>query len=538
MGKQITQDQILSSFKNVRGDRYDYSLVEYKNTKTKVKVVCRKHGIFEINLRHHINGVGCRYCYFESRKTTKEEFVHRSKHFFGDLYDYSLFDEMPLYNKKVPIRCVEHEIIFEQNPRIHIQGHTGCPKCKSAKLAGSNDNRGKYKTQAELTREFIGRAKEIHGERYDYSEFIYSKNSAKSKIICKIHGSFLQQPSNHLSGNGCPKCAPEDRKEGTFKRLCKEKGVDYYRALKRRQAGLKDEKIFAEGYIKLLVETQPITVYEKTYPNLQEAIRNLNPPANRTTIARWLKANISPEEAFERIPNPGYADGVIYLITHKASRKQYVGLTVQNIERRWKNHQEQAYNSSIASTESLHAAIREFGADAFSVEEIDKGSIKIDLKGKEKDWIKKLNTLAPNGYNISTGGTSGGSNSKAISIDGIKFKSRNEANQYVANSRNISIEAAKARVRLGRIDVKSPPKPGNGVCHTKAYKAWSRIVHQLINPKSKDYIEWMEIFEPWRIFDNFLKDVGNQTDKNMSFIRIDKTKGYFPNNCTWMTKCK
>lgn len=533
MPQKLTQEQVLSSFKAKHGEKYDYSFVDYKNSNTKIKVACRKHGIFEINPQHHANGVGCRYCYFESQKITKEEFISRSKDYFGNLYDYSLFEAMPSHSEKVAIRCTEHNIIFRQTASSHMRGHTGCPGCKSGKLAGSNEFRGKLKTQSELSEEFVRRAKDIHGNRYDYSEFVYSKNNSKSKIICKAHGSFLQQPSNHLNGSGCPECAQEERKNGTFKKLCKEKNVDYHRALKRRQAGLQDDKVFAKGYIKLLVETQPITVYGKTYPNLQEAIRDLKPPANRQTISRWIKAGMTPEIAFERIPNPGYADGVIYLVTHKASQKKYVGLTVQSIERRWKYHQDQAQSGYITSADSLHAAIREFGFEAFIIEKIDIGCTKIDLEKKERYWIKELNTLYPNGFNISPGGVSGGSNPKSISIDGIKFKSRKEANIYVAESRNISIEAAKYRVRLGRIDVKSPPKPGSGVCHTKAYKAWSRIVHQLINPKSKYYVDGLEIFESWRVFDNFHKDVGDQKDKNMSFVRIDKTKGYFPENCRW-----
>ena len=49
--------------------------------------------------------------------------------------------------------------------------------------------------------------KEVHGDRYDYSKFIFSRMNSKIKIICKKHGEFLQHPKNHLSGQGCPKCA-------------------------------------------------------------------------------------------------------------------------------------------------------------------------------------------------------------------------------------------------------------------------------------------------------------------------------------------
>ena len=52
---------------------------------------------------------------------------------------------------------------------------------------------------------FIQRAKEVHGDVYDYSKVEYtSKNLIK--IICKVHGEFMQKPNNHLSGQGCKLC--------------------------------------------------------------------------------------------------------------------------------------------------------------------------------------------------------------------------------------------------------------------------------------------------------------------------------------------
>lgn len=67
MPQKKTQEEILLEFKQSHGDHYDYSLVEYINTSTKIKVICPVHKIFEIAPSHHKNGVGCRKCYFESQ---------------------------------------------------------------------------------------------------------------------------------------------------------------------------------------------------------------------------------------------------------------------------------------------------------------------------------------------------------------------------------------------------------------------------------------------------------------------------------------
>ena len=100
--------------------------------------------------------------------------------------------------------------------------------------------------------------------------------------------------------------------KNTFKKQCKEKGVNYSTALKRREAGMSKNRIFYPGNLKNLRETNPISIHEKTYPNLEQAVRVLKPKASTRTISRKLKAGMTPEEAFDYLPNPGYSDGKVY----------------------------------------------------------------------------------------------------------------------------------------------------------------------------------------------------------------------------------
>ena len=53
---------------------------------------------------------------------------------------------------------------------------------------------------------FIEKAKNKHGDKYDYSKVEYKNAHTKVCIICKEHGEFWQTPSNHLAGHGCQKC--------------------------------------------------------------------------------------------------------------------------------------------------------------------------------------------------------------------------------------------------------------------------------------------------------------------------------------------
>lgn len=63
------------------------------------------------------------------------------------------------------------------------------------------------------TNEWINKAKLIHGEEFDYSKSIYKGSSEKIKIICKIHGPFMQRASHHLEGSKCKKCRKESERK-------------------------------------------------------------------------------------------------------------------------------------------------------------------------------------------------------------------------------------------------------------------------------------------------------------------------------------
>lgn len=61
-------------------------------------------------------------------------------------------------------------------------------------------------TKRKTTEQFVKEARDVHGDRYDYSKVVYVNNNTKVCIICPEHGEFWQYPSNHLKGVGCPVC--------------------------------------------------------------------------------------------------------------------------------------------------------------------------------------------------------------------------------------------------------------------------------------------------------------------------------------------
>jgi hypothetical protein len=171
---------------------YDYTLVEYVNNKTKVKIICKEHGIFEQRPNNHLSGQRCPKCSNNNIKSDKENFIKRSIDKFGELYDYSLVKY--INNKtKVKIICKEHGI-FEQRPDNHFKHKIPCKKCDSSnRIIDTN-----------IIIEYM---KNTHKDFYDYSKFIYKGRNIKSIIICPKHGEFKQTPNSHIFGSGCKKCS-------------------------------------------------------------------------------------------------------------------------------------------------------------------------------------------------------------------------------------------------------------------------------------------------------------------------------------------
>ena len=186
------------------GNRYDYSNVRYKRAHDKVEIICRDHGVFTVTPKNHaVAASGCPACKVEITRSlfTKsfDDFVKMSRDIHGEKYDYS---EVEYSNRKTPVKiiCKIHGE-FYQKPADHINSGAGCQKCSGMNHVRSN------------TETFVEKAKIVHGDKYDYSKVDYVDATTKVRIICKLHGEFLQAPYHHLSDRGCVKCSLISRSE-------------------------------------------------------------------------------------------------------------------------------------------------------------------------------------------------------------------------------------------------------------------------------------------------------------------------------------
>lgn len=185
---KLTREEFVKKSNIKHGDKYDYSDSIYINSRTKLNIICKIHGEFEMQPNNHLNGQGCNICagvkQIDTNKFISNSIkIHNNQYFYGkSIYVNS--------NSKIIITCKKHGD-FSQRAGSHLSGN-GCPKC--------------YKNTLKTNMDYIEDINKKHNYIYDYSKVDYKGSLSKVLIICKIHGEFNQLAQAHLSGSGCPKC--------------------------------------------------------------------------------------------------------------------------------------------------------------------------------------------------------------------------------------------------------------------------------------------------------------------------------------------
>lgn len=200
MGKKTTQKNFIEVAKIVHGDKYDYSQVFYKNSKEKINIICKNgHGVFTQKPSAHQKGFGCPKCGAikagDTRKKTLNQFLSEANKIHNNVYDYSLTKYVDSITK-VKVVCKEHGM-FEITPNSHTIGKSDCQKCGYISVGKKNS----FDVNI-----FIAKAKERHGDMYDYSLVDYKNSKENIELVCKEHGIFKLNPNSHLRGTGCRKC--------------------------------------------------------------------------------------------------------------------------------------------------------------------------------------------------------------------------------------------------------------------------------------------------------------------------------------------
>lgn len=210
---KMTQDEFIVKCKEKFGDKFGYSHVVYKGSSAKVKIVCPKHGVFEIVATRFLRSKhGCPKC--------------------GDEYG----------------KC------------FAAKRHQ-----ESLKRRAKKDKRRRASPAPPIkdTADFIKRAREIHGDLYSYDKSVFKSSSEKLIVTCPKHGDFLVSPNHHLAKTrptGCPLCAMSLLEQKMYVALSK-RGIKFQR--EKRFAWLGRQRLdFYIPSLRMAVECQGVQHYQ------------------------------------------------------------------------------------------------------------------------------------------------------------------------------------------------------------------------------------------------------------------------------------
>ena len=194
--RKLTTEEFIQKAKTKHGDKWIYNKVEYIKSNKPVCIICPIHGEFWQTPNSHLRGSICPKCAGNHQYTTRE-FIEEANKIHNNKYVYDKTEYVHSHTKVI-VTCPIHGD-FEILATNHLCGD-GCPLC--SKSPRYNTERWKIK------------AREKHGDKYDYSQTDYVDNNTKVCVIChkkdkygNEHGKFWQMPTSHLMGRGCPKCA-------------------------------------------------------------------------------------------------------------------------------------------------------------------------------------------------------------------------------------------------------------------------------------------------------------------------------------------
>ena len=194
--KRFTSVEFISKANSRHNNLYDYSLVDYKNSKVPVTIICKAHSTqFTTTPTSHLNGTRCPICVKEiphtNRPLTHKIFMTNLKKVNGGKLPFKVMSECVGADTKITVQ--DKFGTYEILARVLLRGAQ--PSLISA---------------VDKTSNVINRFKEVHGDFYDYSKYKYTDAKTVSTVICKLHNEeFLISPNGHSVNSGCPICRYE-----------------------------------------------------------------------------------------------------------------------------------------------------------------------------------------------------------------------------------------------------------------------------------------------------------------------------------------
>lgn len=203
MNARKSQDKFIEKARVVHDD-LDYTKTIYTTCGNKV-IVGDKYGYCEIRPDSLLSGTRPS---IRSAINKTEYWINMVKEIHADLdLDYSKVEYINNYTKVIIGTKYRDVLVIPSNLL----------------------NGGKFNLLSAIDKNYywINLAKETHGDKYDYSKVVYTRNTYSGKIICPTHGEFSQILSNHIEGAGCPKCSKESLEGGYNPKVAESKKEEW-----------------------------------------------------------------------------------------------------------------------------------------------------------------------------------------------------------------------------------------------------------------------------------------------------------------------
>ena len=133
--RKLTTEEFVEKAKKIHGDKYDYSNVEYKGKRQKIKIICPIHGEFWQLAGNHMRGQGCPQCgklyAMTWNQNNFQHFINESKKRFGDKFEFpNIENEYLNSHSKITFICKDCGNVFTKTACDHITSiNGGCIKC-------------------------------------------------------------------------------------------------------------------------------------------------------------------------------------------------------------------------------------------------------------------------------------------------------------------------------------------------------------------------------------------------------------------------
>jgi hypothetical protein len=317
------KDEFVKKARIKLGNKFEY-IGEYIDQHTRMLIKCNEHNEdFYMTPKTHLRGCSnCSGCLLIRQheknlrnSMSSDSFLMKAREVHNHKYEYSpIISEYVKTLDVVEVTCNEHgSFKIRANKHLAGQGCVPCSYISTANFQRSNKD------------EFINKAIEVHGLKYDYSNFEYTSAQTKSKIICPTHGPFQMHANNHLSGCGCRPCSGKGFSAISVRWLqfeARSRGIFIQHALNGGEFNIPDSKFRVDGFSKPNLIFEFHGDYFHGNPNIYKP--NVINYLNKKTMGELYERTLSRENEIRRL---GYTTVIMWENTWR---------TVEKASRKWK----------------------------------------------------------------------------------------------------------------------------------------------------------------------------------------------------------